>query len=137
MMCMRNYRETSRSKHPVYNKETHQEGLNTDLLCGQFSIPDAVRPAVGPILEELNSKLLKDNKFFAFDIAKNFMTNFLYGAFNFGHDFIKGTLNAEYKDFVPADDTKVYEILLSIGFAAVVFKVGLRLMIIIAPFGEF
>ena len=59
MMCMRNYRETSRSKHPVYNKETHQEGLNTDLLCGQFSIPDAVRPAVGPILEELNSKKME------------------------------------------------------------------------------
>ena len=65
------------------------------------------------------------------------MANFLCGAFNFGHDMINSTMYAEYKDFLPNDDTKVYELLLSFAFVAVAFRFCLKLMIIIAPFGEY
>ena len=95
---------------------------NGDLPCGHISIPALVKPAVGPIIGEMQKKMLTENKFFVFDILKTFMANFLYGAFNFGHDMISSTMNAEYKDFLPNDNTKIYELLLSFAFAAVAFR---------------
>ena len=90
------WQEYSPKTHNSRGGEPTHQMKNTDLLCGEVSLPDLMRPMVGPALKEFNQEVTS-NRFFVFQFLKDIPINLVIGCLNFVVDITKSILTLEFK----------------------------------------
>ena len=106
-----------------------------NLLCGQFSIPDVVKPMIGPLLDTTEDKMLDQNPFFVFEFLKKLVLNLVFGAFNYFYDALKLLVHSSVKDLLPSGEKTLFELFLMFTLIMISIKFSLKLAIAICPYG--
>ena len=76
-------------------------------------------------------------KYWVFSFAKSIVINFVYGGLNYIIDAGDSFLSSKWSDFWPDENTTVSQLILSFTFLFIILRFVLRLLIFLAPIGNY